>query len=359
MMIGLIGAPNHGKSTLFNALTMAGAEVASRPFTTIKPNEGVGYVRVKSLREDESPVKGYSKDGNRFIPIRLLDVAGLVPGASEGRGLGNQFMNDLVQADAFILVVDASGSTDEEGSDVTGYGPMKVVEVILKEVNDWFYLIVERNWETVRKKDKPLKLLAEKLSGLGIKDLDVKAAGEIGDDLKAFSKKLLSISKPYIIAANKADKGCKLDSEPVSAIIELTLRDADAKGFISYVPGERSFKVIKELSDKQEQGLAFVKLFLDKQSTGVQELINRLVFDVLKCVVVYPVMDEHKWTDVKGNVLPDAHLMPAGSTALDLAYKVHNDIGNGFIKAIDCKTHKALGKDYVLKNNDVIKILSH
>jgi ribosome-binding ATPase YchF (GTP1/OBG family) len=214
-------------------------------------------------------------------------------------------MNDLVQADAFILVVDASGSTDEEGADVTNYDPMRSLASFLRRLMNGSTRLLSATGRAVRKKDKPMRLLAEKLSGLGIRESDVKAAGEISD-LRQFSDKLLSISKPYVIAANKADKGNKIDGNPVSAIIELTLRDAAAKGFIDYVPGERAFKVIKDLSEKQSQGLEFVKSFLSKQSTGVQELLNKLVFELLNCIVVYPVMDEHKWTDAKGHVLPDA-----------------------------------------------------
>jgi hypothetical protein len=361
MIIGLIGSPNQGKSTFFNALTLGKAEVASHAFTTIKPNEGVAYVKVTSLRDDESPVKGYSKDGYRFIPIKVLDVAGLVPGASEGRGLGNQFMNDLVNADAFIVIVDASGSSDEEGNVVEGHDPLINIKVVIDEIDNWIHNIILKHWLAVQKKKDSKKLLAEKLSGLGIKEehieLAMKAVGV--SDLMVFSKQLRELSKPFIIAANKVDKGNELrKGVPCSAVIELMLRKADKEGFINYVPGGSDFKVLKVLSPEQESGLGLAKRFLKSQSTGVQECINKVVFDLLKCRVVYPVQDKNKWTDVKGNILPDAFLMPQGSTALDLAYKVHSDIGEGFIKAVDCKTKKVIGKDHVLENSDVIKIIS-
>ncbi len=365
MLIGLIGAPNQGKSTLFNALTMADAEVASHAFTTIKPNEGVAYVKVKSLRTDENPNKGYLRGGYRFIPIKIIDVAGLVPGASKGRGLGNQFMNDLSTADALIIVIDISGETDNEGNQVKDFNPSKIVETILNELDEWVYSVVNKHWEQVSKKKNPERLLAEKLSGLGIKLKHVEQSINLLPDIKSFSRKLRELSKPFVIAANKLDKSGDWKSlkefgmvVPTSAVIELMLRKADSEGFINYLPGEQSFKKLKELTIEQERGLNYASNFLKKQSTGVQKLINTVIFELLKLKTVYPVQNEHKWTDAKGNVLPDAYLLEEKATAIDLAYKVHEEIGKGFIKAIDCKNHKVLGKNYKLKNNDVIKIIT-
>lgn len=367
MLVGVIGAPNQGKSTFFNALTLAGAEVSPRPFTTIKPNEGVAYVKVKRLRADESPVKGYVKGDYRFIPVRVLDVAGLVPGASKGRGLGNQFMNDLVSADAFIIVVDASGETDAEGNAVTNYDPASNVSFLLDELDSWLNNIVSSNWESVRKKDSPEKLLAEKLSGIGIRAEHIESAMKsVGvTDLMMFSKKLRELSKPFIITANKIDKPHRLDSLrkyglviSASAAIEYALRKADKEGFIEYVPGGRDFKVIKQLSPDQERGLNYAGDFLKEQGTGVQECINAAVFELLKCRIVYPVQDEGKWTDAKGNVLPDSFLVEPDCTALKLAFKVHTSIGEGFIRAVDARTKRVLGKDYLVKDGDIIKIVS-
>jgi len=363
MLIGIIGAPNQGKSTFFNALTLAGAEVASHAFTTIKPNEGVGHVRVKSLRDDENPQKGYSQDGWRFVPVKLLDVAGLVPGASEGKGMGNQFMNDLSSADAFIIVVDVSGESDEQGNSVKGHDPCKTVQSIIGEIDAWLFGIISKHWGSVNKKVNPKQLLAEKLSGLGIKPAHIEKA--MNDDLELFAKKLRELSKPFIIAANKVDKGGdwkaleKLGPViPTSAVIEFMLRKAHTEGFINYVPGSTEFKVLKKLSPEQEKGLNFTRKFLEKQGTGVQECINKVVFGLLNLKVAYAVQDDGKWTDGKGNVLPDAHLLPINATAVDLAYKVHTDIGSGFIKAVDAKTKKIIGKSHVLKNDDVIRIVS-
>jgi len=92
--------------------------------------------------------------------------------------------------------------------------------------------------------------------------------------------------------------------------------------------------------------------------TGVQEVINKIVFDVLGYIVVYPVEDENRFTDTKGNVLPDALLVKKGTTARDLAYMIHTEIGENFVYAVDAKRKMRVGEDYVLRHNDVIKIVS-
>src|SRR6056297_3540481 len=106
MLLGLVGKPSVGKSTFYKAATLAEVEIASYPFTTIKANRGVGYVKVKCAEVDFgvkcNPNHGFCINGERFVPIEIMDVAGLVEGASEGKGLGNQFLNDLRDADSFI-----------------------------------------------------------------------------------------------------------------------------------------------------------------------------------------------------------------------------------------------------------------
>ncbi|PNV77899.1 MAG: redox-regulated ATPase YchF, partial [Thermoproteota archaeon] len=104
MLLGIVGKTNVGKSTFFSAATMSEVEIGDRPFVTIKPNEGVGYVRVRSVCTELNvrcdPKYGWCNGINRFVPVKLMDVAGLVPGAHQGRGLGNQFLDDLRKSDA-------------------------------------------------------------------------------------------------------------------------------------------------------------------------------------------------------------------------------------------------------------------
>ncbi len=382
--IGIAGKPNAGKSTFFKAATLADVEIANYPFTTIEPNVGIAHVRVRCVCEELGVKCNECVDGWRFIPVKLIDVAGLVPGAHEGRGLGNEFLDNLRQSEAVIQVVDASGSTDEEGNEVGvgEYDPCKDVEFLQEELDMWIFGILKRNWErmvrriTMEKKD-PVKFITEQLAGLGFKEWHVREAmravgqdiSTYGDDeLLKFARELRSRRMKTVVAANKADRAPeenlkrlveRFNAVPTSAVYELTLRMAAKNGYIKYLPGDSDFEILKELNEKQRKALEMIREFLKKfGSTGVQEAINRVVFDVLGYIVVYPVEDENKYTDTKGNVLPDAMLVKKGTTARELAYMIHTDIGENFIYAIDARKKMRISEDYELKNNDVIKIVS-
>ncbi|MCD6522690.1 MAG: redox-regulated ATPase YchF [Candidatus Diapherotrites archaeon] len=386
MKIGVVGKPSSGKSTFLNAACLTEAEVAAYPFTTIKPNLGTAYVRTEcpcsKFNVKCNPRNSKCVNGIRFVPVSMIDVAGLVPGAHEGRGMGNQFLNDLIDADVLIHVVDASGRIDAEGNPTTDYDPTKDIEFLENEITWWVYGIIKKNWKTLQRKVemKVLKMgdaVYNQLSGLNIKREDVlKIVHEIDFDYKAGDDKIMELAesitkicKPIVIAANKMDlpeseqnlERIKQKSEhviPCCAEAELALKRASEHGLVEYIPGSSTFRIIKELDDKQKKAMEFIKKYLERWgNTGVQQTIEKAVFDVLGMIVVYPVEDENKLTDKQGNVLPDAYLMPKGSTALDLAYKIHTDIGEKFIGAIDCKTHKRVGKDYELKDGDIIKIL--
>lgn len=387
MLVGIVGKPSSGKSTLFRAMTLVEAEVAPHPFTTIKPNHGIGYVKTecpcKELNVKCDPQNSFCMDGWRFVPVELLDVAGLVPGAHEGRGLGNQFLDDLRQADAFIHVLDISGTTDEEGRPTNGYDITKDVKFLENEIDLWFKNIMKKYWTGILKttfgdKEKMINQLTDKLSGLGIKKKHIqKVMADFHEENKwedetllEFARLLRKTSKPLILACNKADMpDAKQNFEKVKAHLaiatcaeaEYALKMAADKDFIKYIPGDSDFEILKPdaLDEKQKKGLEFVKRFLSEwKTTGVQEVLDKTVFELLNCIVVYPVEDESKLTNKDKQALPDAFILHPNSTALDLAFKVHSDIGDSFIRAIDCRTKKAVGKDYVLKNGDVLKIVS-
>jgi len=383
--IGIAGKPNAGKSTFFKAATLADVEIANYPFTTIEPNVGIAYVRVKCVCEELGVKCDNCIDGWRFIPVKLIDVAGLVPEAHKGRGLGNEFLDNLRQSEAIIHVLDASGSTDEEGNEVgvAQHDPCKDVEFLYHELDMWLFGILKRNWDRIVRrisleKRDPAKYITEQLAGLGFKEWQVREALKaVGGDVLNFSdEKLQNFAfelrrrrMSMVIAANKADKAPeellnKLLSLqeiviPTSAIFELTLRMAAKNGYIKYLPGDSDFEILKELNEKQKKALGMIREFLKKYgNTGVQKAINSVVFDLLNYIVVYPVEDENKFTDSKGNVLPDAMLVKRGTTARELAYMIHTDIGEGFIYALDAKRKMRIAEDYELKNNDVIKIVS-
>ena len=393
MLVGIVGKPNVGKSTFFSALTMATAQIASYPFTTIDANRGVGYVRGpcphSSIGKPCAPNNSLCQGGTRFVPIELLDVAGLVPEAHSGKGLGNKFLDDLRQAHAFVHVVDASGGTDFEGNPV-GIGthdPAMDVSFLEKEISFWIFGLLEKDFNKIARQSKLAgkkfeKLLQEKLTGLSITEAQIlasmKKSGNDGDPslwkddaLLKFCQALQRISKPMIVAANKADiaprenlKGLEATGYPIvptSAEYELALRRAAKGGFVSYTPGATTFE-ISDRSKLNESQLGALDKMADwlkgVGGTGVQAVLEKVVFEVLDLIIVYPVEDETKWTDKQGQVLPDAYLMPRGSNAKDLAFKVHTDLGDNFIRAIDGRTHMAVGHDHVLKENDVVKIVA-
>jgi len=392
MLIGLVGKPSVGKSTFFKAATLAEVEIASYPFTTIKANRGVGYVKVdcidKEFNTQCNPSHGFCISHKRFVPIELIDVAGLVPGASEGKGLGNQFLDELRQADVFVHIVDTSGELDSEGKPTKDYDPCEDVDFLENELNKWYKNLLMKVWKSFVRKAEIEDVnfagaVAKQFSGLKVKEEQVKQvliklnlpkkpSAWNNEQLMEFASVLRRESKPMIIAANKIDteKGNenykKLKEKfpdliiiPCSADSELALREAAKKDLIDYIPGEKNFKIVGELTNKQKEALDKIKKdVLDKfsEGTGVQAVLNYAVFNLLKYIAVFPA-GANKLTDSKGNVLPDCFLLPEGSTALDFAYFLHTDFGNNFIRAIDARTKRIVGREYKMKHRDALEII--
>lgn len=355
----------------------------------------MGFVKVdcvdREFNVNCNPRTGFCENHTRFVPVKIVDVAGLIPGAHKGLGRGNQFLDDLRQADVLIHVVDASGSTNEQGNPVEpgSRNPSDDVRFLEEELNLWYEGILRKPWEKFAKQTymehhKVHDAIARQFSGLNatpeivngiISALRLDADNPLKwseGNLKDFAVELRKATKPILIAANKADIETagenirKMQQDfpdgiivPCSAESELALREAAKEKLISYIPGDDDFEISSgSLSQQQKNALSSIKSTIAKfGSTGVQDCLNKAVFDLLKYIAVFP-GGVNKLADQHGNVLPDCMLLPPDSTALDFAFQLHTDIGEGFIKAIDVKTRKAVGKEHVLGNRDVIEIVT-
>lgn len=397
MLIGIVGKPSVGKSTFFKAITLAEVEIANYPFTTIKPNSGVGHVKVNDPAQEfgkvSNPRMGYVHGKWRFVPVEVIDVAGLVPGAHEGKGMGNAFLDDLSRADVLIHIIDVSGSTNEKGEsvDALSYDPANDVRFLGEELDMWYLGLIEKGWEKFarginQEKGQVNKAVSKHLSGLGVSEKlmeEVSKSLQLPEEiikwdkttLKTLATELRRRTKPMVIACNKVDvPGAKENFERLkkefpdyiligcSAESELALREAAKHELINYIPGESDFEVKEEekLSGKQKTALNYIKteILEGLGSTGVQQIMNAAVFEKLAYITLFP-GGVSKLEDSDGNVLPDCFLMPPKTTALDFAFKLHTDFGKNFIKAIDVRTKKPVGKEHILKSGDIIEIAAN
>ncbi|WP_324758730.1 redox-regulated ATPase YchF [Haloarcula montana] len=389
LSIALAGKPNAGKSTFYKAATMADVDVGNYPFTTIDANRGVSHVRTDCpcLALDERCGDEHCHDGKRYVPVELIDVAGLVPGAHEGRGLGNQFLDELTNADVILNVVDASGGTNEEGEpvEIGEHDPVEDVDFVEREMDLWLASIVDRNWESVERASRSPdfdidEALTEMLAGVGATELDVARTlrgmdypedpiAWTDDHRETLASDVRRRTKPIAVVANKADIAPDDNVErlrdaaevvvPATADGELALRKAADAGVIDYDPGDPDFDVVGDISDQQREGLDRIREVMHQWGdTGVQQALDTAVYDLLDHFTAYPVQNDTNWTDGQGNVLPDAFLLPQGSTPTDLAYAVHSDIGDGYIHAVDARKEMRISDSEELEEGSVIKIVS-
>lgn len=394
--VGIVGKANVGKSTFFAAATLKPVEIAGFPFTTIKADRGIAYIRspcvCKEFQVKDDPVNSACINGIRLIPVDIIDTPGLIPGAHQGKGLGNQFLDEVRRADALIVVADASGCTDINGQacDPMTHDPIEDVQMFEEEFDLWLIALILKDWDkvtrTAQSKKEPIdKHLEEKLTGLGINRhqineavrktrLDAYKANQWEtEEIRRFVTQLRETSKPLIVAANKADRdGSEINVErlreagykvvPTCAEAELALRRAAEAGLVEYTPGDKEFKAKKpeRLNEGQKRALEAIreKVFQKWGGTGLQEILNQAFFSLLEMIIVYPVEDAEKLTNHQGQVLPDCYLVPSGTTAKQFAGEIHSDLQEGFLFAIDARSKKRLGDSYNLVNNDVIQIVS-
>ncbi|MFX0083891.1 MAG: redox-regulated ATPase YchF [Candidatus Hodarchaeota archaeon] len=397
--IGIIGKPSSGKTTFLNATCLTNAKVSELPFTTIEPNKGVAYVKTdcicKELNVVDNPKNSICIEGFRFIPINMLDVAGLVPDAHKGKGLGNKFLNDLIQADVLLHIVDISGSLDKSGNIVSmgTNDPFDDILFLENEINLWFKDIIEReDWSKFTKgiateKRKVVEALYERLSGMKINkiqiiqslkdsNLDSKNPSTWTDlNIQKFSETLREISKPILIVANKIDKEIseknlselknKYDGPiiPCSALAEHLLRKYHENKIITYIPGSTDFEIVQKqkLNPKELETLNKIKQKILRvyKGTGIQKVLNYASYNIANQICVYPVSDINTFSDNKGNVLPDAFLVKKGTRLRDFVRdKIHSEIAENFMFGIDVKTKKRLGENYELQDKNIIKIVT-
>jgi len=390
--IGLVGKPSVGKSSFFNAATMNDVPEGAYPFTTIDPSVGEAYVRVDcaapEFGETCTPNLGVCRDGTRFVPTKLVDVAGLIPGAHEGNGLGNQFLTDLNEADVLIHIVDFSGKTDIEGEATEGHDPREDIDFLENELDMWYLGILEDGIEKHETKykgaDAQIEVdLAEQMSAFKtnkdeIKQIILSLGLELdtetwdADDREALAREIRKRTKPMLIAANKMDTPeaqanwdeITADSDydhltfvPASAHAEKALKTADEAGVVDYTAGEDHFEIVDDISADQEAGLEQIREFVDEfGATGVQQAIETALFDVLGCMAIFP-GSANGSADEKG-VFRDCFILPEDSTTSDFAYFLHSDIGDGLLHGIDCRSNRQIGADHELDHRDVVEIIS-
>ncbi|KAB1188252.1 MULTISPECIES: redox-regulated ATPase YchF [Haloferax] len=390
--IGLVGKPSVGKSSFFNAATMNDVPEGAYPFTTIDPSIGEAYVRVECAAPefDESctPSVGYCDDGMRFVPVKLVDVAGLIPGAHEGKGLGNQFLTDLNEADVLVHVVDFSGETDIEGEATEGHDPREDIDFLENELDMWYLGILEKGIDRYRSgyhgEEKDIEVdLAEQMSAFKTNKDEIKQvilSLDIGldpdewddEDKEALAREIRKRTKPIIIAANKMDKPVSQENyeeitsdpdydhltfTPTSAHAEKALKNADEGDVLDYQPGDDDFEIVGDVSEEQEAGLEQIREFISEYGgTGVQQSLEMALFDVMGAIAIFPGSANGK-SDSQG-VFRDCFILPEGSTTEDFAYHLHSDIGDGLLHGIDCHSKRQIGSDHELEHRDVVEIIS-
>ncbi|KAM3441396.1 hypothetical protein MY4824_001520 [Beauveria thailandica] len=386
-LIGLVGKPSAGKSSTLNSLTDATSKVGNFPFTTIDPQRAIGYLQIDcacarfKVSDRCKPNYGACVAGRRSVPIELLDVAGLVPGAHQGQGLGNKFLDDLRHADALIHVVDASGTVDAEGKETRGYDPSVDIAWLRSEVVAWILGNLLQKWGSLRRRHVAVKATAAEtlqlqFSGYGStmaivnRTLDRVALKEPLEEwsdatIERVVNAFIDEKFPTVIALNKIDhpdadkniaKIAKMQDPGsivlCSAVSEIFLRKMAKQKYIKYVEGSEFVDTredlieqgdpdgggLRELDEKNRNRIENLKdmVLYRFGSTGVVQVLSKAA-ELLGLVPVFPVRNVSTFTtganDAK-HVFKDCVLVRKGSTVGDVARKVMGDAPIAYVEGV-------------------------
>lgn len=321
------------------------------------------------------PNYGACKNGTRFVPIMLLDVAGLVPGAHEGRGLGNKFLFDLSTADALIHVVDVSGTTDSEGKATRGYDPLNDIEWLQDEIRRWVQGNLTKNWGSlVRRhtstKSTTVETLQRQFSGYGANlSLVQKALDRLpsnlpplekwdNDTITMVVKAFMAVKFPTVLSLNKIDhpdadknvskivlKYPETKAILTSAITEIFLRKLAKQGFIKYEEGTEFVdtaedlpedSTLKPLDEKLQERVEKIRdlVLFRFGSTGVVQVLQAAA-EVLDLVPVYPVRNINTFSGSSGNyVFRDCVLVKRGTQVGKVARQIMGDVTIAAIEGV-------------------------